>query len=224
MLVVKQLGYLGRSRAFADGVAQVREAHLLLMFVGNRLQGLGETTLRAVGQGLLKEMNDRDVALAQEDAKSAHSDREMVSLKDRKLGRSDARIGQHAREIAVLNAGSPAPAASSSMQCRRACWTSPSRRTSRPAKWHLSSSGVQQHPTPNHDNRYAYLKDGLRCSPPYKIRLAAELQAPWRQLTSSDDRPELSLGRARLALTYAPHERSVAASMPEPFFKIITAW
>ncbi|AOV05341.1 IS66 family transposase [Delftia tsuruhatensis] len=78
------------------------------MFTGDQLQGLGETELRALAQGLLKEINDRDAVIAGKDAEIAqrlaqiaHTDSEML-VKDRKLVWSEARIDQLTHEIAVL--------------------------------------------------------------------------------------------------------------------------
>ncbi|MFM9928419.1 IS66 family transposase [Variovorax sp. H27-G14] len=78
------------------------------MFNGDQLQGLGETELRALAQGLLREINDRDAVIAGKDAEIAqrlaqiaHTDSEML-VKDRKLVWSEARIDQLTHEIAVL--------------------------------------------------------------------------------------------------------------------------
>ena len=78
------------------------------MFTGDQLQGLGETELRALAQGLLKEIDDRDAVIAGKDAEIAqglaqiaHTDSEML-VKDRKLVWSEARIDQLTHEIAVL--------------------------------------------------------------------------------------------------------------------------
>ena len=110
----------GRGQRDPGGVAKVghwgvrgwkivgERGTLLLMFTGDQLQGLGETELRALAQGLLKEINDRDAVIAvknaeiaQRLAQIAHTDSEML-VKDRKLVWSEARIDQLTQEIAVL--------------------------------------------------------------------------------------------------------------------------
>jgi hypothetical protein len=74
---------------------------LAFMLTSEQLQGLGEAELRALAQGLLAQITERDAEIALRQAQLMQADGEIL-MKDRKLVWSEARIDQLTHEIAVL--------------------------------------------------------------------------------------------------------------------------
>lgn len=155
-VALQQLGRLRMALAAEFGT-------LAFMLTSEQLQGLGEAELRALAQGLLAQITERDGLIAERDAEIAlrqaqltQADSEML-MKDRKLVWSEARIDQLTHEIAVLKRWKFSARTSNSTLRRRTCSTRLSMPTLPPSNWNSSCSERSRRP------RRRSTRSGHRC-------------------------------------------------------------